>query len=153
MKIQRLEEYFLTHKNAIFSITLILLLGLLPVTWFRGDYLIIGGDFDFSLSPLYGLYRHSFAWDMGTMRESVGALLKLFPYQTFMALSSFLGLSLVTSEKIFFYILFTLPGLSMYYLTLSVMKRKKDIWLDLFRHSFICLIHSHYSLDGVTSIL
>lgn len=114
-----------THKNSIIWVTLILLLGLLSFTWFREDYLIDGYDLELPLSPLYHFKASSFTWSCVVSVESANSIAALFPKATFFVLGSLLGFSILTSEKLLFYVLFTSSGLSMYFLTSKLLKGKE----------------------------
>ena len=100
------------------DVVLILFLGLLSVTWFRGDYLISGGDFGLPLDRLKYLRLMFSSWDE---TYSMGApnprqLASLLPCALWGGITEVLGLSLIFWEKSLFYIWFTGGGLSMYYL-------------------------------------
>jgi hypothetical protein len=114
MKRFLLKPRILTTETAI-PIAIILLVGLLSVTWFRGNFLIKSGDSFFGLSPNYELTFRSYIWyPAGGVQTQQ---FTFFPYLLFMAFLENIGISLVTSEKILFYLLFTSSGLSMYYLS------------------------------------
>ena len=101
------------------AVGLIILLGLLPLTWFRGQNLISGGDFGMPLD--WGKYRRVMGctWDetisLGSPDFRQVAL--LIPYGLLGAGLESVGFSLVAIEKIFFVVWFAGAGLSFYYLT------------------------------------
>lgn len=111
------------YKSTIIDVIFISLVGLLSITWFRGDFLIDRGDFDFPLNRLGGLIRSFYVWDdnisFGTLNSRITAAI---PYHFFFAFSEIIGLSLVTAEKISFYICFTSAGLTAYYSTSTLVK-------------------------------
>ena len=105
-------------KLFVINILVILLLGCLCLTWFRGDNLIGGGDLGLPLDRLKYFRLMLFSWDE---TYSMGAanprqLASLIPYALSGAISQVFGFSLVLWEKILFYIWFAGAGLSMYYL-------------------------------------
>ncbi len=101
-----------------FYISVILLLGFLSITWFRGQYLVNPGDTNFSFNPPLDFYRSLFTWDhqqeLGRLDSMAAA--KIFPYNFLLSLLSFLGVSIYASQKILFYLVFTLSGLAAYFL-------------------------------------
>jgi hypothetical protein len=119
-----LKKQFPTTR--IPDLALIVAVGSLSITWFRGDFLINRGDFDLSLDRIRGLTRSLYQWDdnisLGTPNSRITAAI---PYNFFFALSEIIGIPLVIAEKILFYICFTSSGLTMYYLTSTLVKRKR----------------------------
>jgi len=111
------------QKNSIICITLILLVGLLSISWFKDDYLINGSDMTVPLSPMYRLERDLFVW--GGYRGDVWPPMTLFPWDAHFALCTLLNLSVLDSEKIIFYMLFASSGLFMYFLTSDLIKGKE----------------------------
>jgi hypothetical protein len=103
-----------TKVDVLTDILLILILGLLSITWFRGNNLIAGGDFGLPLDWIR-LFKQCFsAWG-----ETVSFGLFL-PQGVFLVLAlfnsglQFLGFGPVLIQKIFFYLCFTGSGLAMY---------------------------------------
>lgn len=100
------------------DIILILLLGLLSLTWFRGNNLISGGDMGLPLDRLKYLRLMLSSWDetfsmgLATPRQ----LASLIPYALWGGITQVLGFSTIFWEKSLFYIWFAGAGLSMYYL-------------------------------------
>jgi len=119
--------YWRSLINRYKFILFLLMIGLLAISWFQGDFLIKAGDSFFSLLPKFDLYRFSFIWDrvFVTGIPNPRGLLKL-PYFFICNALDRAGVSLVTSEKLQFYILFTLSGLSMYYLMSSLLSRNEE---------------------------
>lgn len=109
-------KFFFARLN--WDVVLILFLGFLSITWFRGDYLISGGDFGLPLDRLKYLRLMFSSWDE---TYSMGApnprqLASLIPYALWGGITEALGLSLIFWEKSLFYFWFAGAGLSMYYL-------------------------------------
>ena len=106
---------FLNYRTT-FEVILILLVGLVPLIWFKDSLLINFHDFNFSLRPIVN--RFFYTWEdihapgSGNTRH----LAEIF-YRSFIALPTKLGISLATMEKMYFVLVFISSGLSMYYLT------------------------------------
>ncbi len=100
------------------GILLILLLGCLSLTWFRGDNLIGGGDFGMPLDWGKYLKLMPFVWDetVSFGHADYRQVASLIPDAILGAGLEKLGFSLVAIEKIFFYLWFTAAGISMSYL-------------------------------------
>jgi hypothetical protein len=114
---------FLSNKTWL----LIFLLGLVPLTWFKGDLLIAAGDFSIPLDPAGGKFIQSFLylWYPNLYAGEPNPLLfAISPWFGFWALLKSLGLSLLSINKLWFVFVFTLSGVSMYYL-ISVLFKKK----------------------------
>jgi len=123
MKRPSLTPGFLT---TIFPIAVILLVSLISITWFRGNFLIKSGDSFISLSPIYQLKIDSFMWFPVGGIQRVQVEYTYYPYLLFMAFLQNIGMSLASSEKILFYLLFASSGLSMYYLITVVFAHKEQ---------------------------
>lgn len=108
----------LLKKIKYWDVVPILLLGLLSLTWFRGDGLISGGDFGLPLDRLKYLRLMFYSWDetFSTGIANPRQLASLIPYALWGGITEILGLSLIFFEKSLFYIWFAGAGLSMYYL-------------------------------------
>jgi hypothetical protein len=116
--ITRLKEFIHLHHRTLIDLLPILVIGLLAVSWFRGDFLILYGDFDFYPAWHDTFFRTFYSWDVdGLAVPNTQVLVALIPYEVFRAFSlGFLGLSPVVAEKILFYLCFTMCGISMFYL-------------------------------------
>ena len=111
----------------ILPIAVLLLIGLLSITWFRGNFLIKSGDSFFGLSPNYQLKIDSYMlYPAGDVALPVPFTHALYPYLSFMAFLNNIGASVIASEKILFYLLFTASGLSMYYLITVIFSRNEQ---------------------------
>ena len=99
----------------LFDLGLILLVGLLSISWFRGNYLIKVGDSFFSLDAAFSLREFSSqVW--APWATGVPSPLSVISYFFFLQMSilKFIGISLVVQQKMLFYTLFTIGGLGMY---------------------------------------
>jgi len=118
--------YLKNHKIFI----LILSLGCTPLLWFRNNYYLIFGDVVF---PLYNLELSDiidklFLWDThsyaGKLNLYLGKNVQFLSFWTFFRM---LGLSFLSTEKLWFIFIFVLPGISMYYLVSVITKENKII--------------------------
>ncbi len=109
-----MEKY--GRRRTIIDIALILGVGLLSLTWFRGDNIINVGDFCFPLSRKLFFQFSLFVWDHSISMgyPATGQLAAIFPYSFFGWLTEVLGLSLVFFEKAIFYFWFSASGIGMY---------------------------------------
>src|SRR3990172_6836955 len=122
-----LKQIINSNKTILFDIALILLLGLLPLTWFKKNLLIYGTDFSFPLvKPLEVLNNYFYAWNnLNAPGTTAVANFPQIPFLIFVSALNSIGLSLIAIEKIYFVIYLTVSGLSMYYLTTVLMKGEK----------------------------
>ena len=117
--------YLYLHKCTIIALLIIGLIGLLSVSWFHGDYLISADDFSMPLNRLRSFMANFYVWDsrsLGSANPRISAL--TFPVWSYFAFSEIIGLSLSITEKILFYGVFTISGLSMYYLTTTLISNR-----------------------------
>jgi len=121
------RQFLHLHSGDVIALLLIGLIGLLSVSWFRGDYLIAAGDFSMPLNRLRSSVANFYSWDSRSLGNSNPRILALtVPLGAYFAFSEVIGLSSIGTEKILFYFIFTVSGLSMYYLTTTL--------LSTFRH-------------------
>ena len=113
-KLKLLLKNIKLHYKSIISVLVILSIGLISTTWFGGNNLISAGDFSYFLS----LQKNILLCSYMNLGSSPSALLAFLPLTMF----ELGGFTLVSIEKILFYFLFTFPGLSMYFLTSSLIK-------------------------------
>lgn len=113
-------------RNYLIDVLLILFLGSLSLTWFRGDFIINIGAFGFPFSRMQFFHNTLYFWDHSISMgyPAPGQLAFLMPYTLYAAFTEHIGLSLVFFEKSLFYLWFALSGLAMYYLC-SVLEFKR----------------------------
>lgn len=111
MKLKKIKEIYP-------DLLLIMIVGLLSITWFRGDFIVNPGDTNFSFNPPNDLLRSFFVWDhqQGFGRVDSMATAKIFPYNLLLSLLSLFGISIYGSQKILFYLIFTTSGVTAYFL-------------------------------------
>ena len=122
-----LRHHFLKHKGTIIAFIIICFVGLISLTWFRGNYLISGIDFSMPFDRIKSFTTNFYTWDP----QSIGfanprTIASTFPVYVYFAFSEVIGLSLVNAEKILFYGIITISGFSMYYLTTILLKTKNS---------------------------
>lgn len=122
-------------RKYLLDIVVIFIIGLLSLTWFKGNYLINGGDFGM---PFDWVRYFKSMFSVWVETNSLGVadyrnIASIIPYALFGALMESFGFSLVFIEKIFFYFWFAGGGLSMYFLcSVLGMKRLGKIMAALF---------------------
>ena len=120
----KLSRYIQLRRSSIVDIAIISAVGLLSITWFRGNFLIAGGDMFLPPDRWHSFMRSFYAWDTNSLGSANPRILAgIIPFNTFLAFSEIAGLSLVSADKLWFYLMFTSAGLSMYYLTATVVRR------------------------------
>jgi len=105
----------------------ILVLGLLSLTWFKDDYLIAGRDIELPyVSQMYIIREETLStWDGIFGREASSSTASLFPRLVYFALCEYLGVPLLASEKVLFYVLFATPGLFMFLLVTHLVQDER----------------------------
>lgn len=112
----------MSKVNKLIDYGLLLLIGLITITWFRGDFLIDHGDQFFPISPVEDFKRYSLysSWcHLWAIGYPLGGGIAGFFYYIFPLITK-LGVSLVTSEKLLYYFIFSLAGVSVYTLVDSL---------------------------------
>jgi len=116
------------HKLLLAECLVLVVVGLLSVTWLRGE-LVVWKDWMFPLSPqaaARGFERSIHIWDSGMagLGWQASRFLQFIPYQGFLMVSAtFLPLPVING--LVFYGLFTLSGLSMYFLFKTIVDDEK----------------------------
>ena len=111
---QTLKSKIWDKRIEIIFILLILIIGLISITWFRGNYLIKGGDSFVTLSPSFALKESSQVWAPWATGVPFPLNVLGFFFNLQMIFLESLGISLVTQQKILYYVFFTIGGLGMY---------------------------------------
>lgn len=114
-------------EKTYFDLLLILLMGLVPLLWFRDGYNAIAGfDFAVYLNPVETLKKSYYLWsDMMAGGYDISHEISSVPYYFLFSVPVLFGASLYTAEKFVFVAIFTLQGLSIYYM-LSVLFEKTE---------------------------
>lgn len=104
------------RRTHLLSLAVIALLGLTALSWFEGSHSAVAGyDFATSLNPLDELKRSVYLWDERLYAGAPNILgIGTMPYFLLQYLAEYATGSLYRGEMVFFALLFTLPGLTMY---------------------------------------
>jgi len=134
-----------TLKKDWWVLLLTLVLSLIPLLWFKGDSLITGTDVDFSPYPQERFFQRLYTWYprilAGMDRSNNTASL---PYIGTSALLSFLGLDILTVEKLTFVIWFSMTGLAMYFLISVILHKEEGSWAQVAKFSAVLLYMVNY---------
>src|SRR3989344_1348688 len=130
------------------EVALILLVGLVPLLWFKEGYLAAGHDMSYPLAPIDFWLDRLYVWSdrMGTFGSNQTDAIPGIFIHGLQALLYFLTGSLQLSQKLDFIFWFTLPGLTMYILLKSLHSQKDNSLLRISGSLFYML--NHYLLQG-----
>jgi hypothetical protein len=124
--------YFSSRKSIIAIFLIIGLIGCISISWFKGNYLISAVDFSMPFDRISSFSANFFGWNSQSLGfANPRALAQTFPVWTYFAFSDVIGLSLVNAEKLLFYGIFVVSGLSMYYLATTLLKNKSSQFKNL----------------------
>lgn len=109
---------------------LLLCISLISITWFRGNFQLAIGDFLFPPRRIEEFQRSFYSWDhLSLGSANFRILASSVPFGIYLALTEVIGISLVVAEKIWLYFSFASMGLSMYFLTITVVVKEKFRYL------------------------
>jgi len=96
---------------------IIILLGLIPLWWFREGYIYAGGDNTIYINPAATFFNFHFSWldKIDTGRPNLIKAIA-FPFSFFWFYLAKLGFALVNSQRLWVVLHFMLPGITMYFL-------------------------------------
>jgi len=115
IRTQKLRQYICLHHGTLIDVLILVLVGLLPLFWFRDGLLISGNEFNFSLTPTADRFFYTWANLDAPGVESTRNIAQIF-FRGTIAFLGWIGIPLVTVEKMHFVFVFMASGLSMYYL-------------------------------------
>jgi hypothetical protein len=122
---EAIKKQVYLHSKTILALSIIAALGIISITWFQGSFLINGLDRSFPPDRTAYFTRGFYVWDIFQLGGlSVRTLAGLFPANLFLYATEIAGLSLVTAEQLWFYLLFVSAGFSMYFLSTTVYNGK-----------------------------
>jgi hypothetical protein len=102
-------------------IIVIIVVGLVPLTWFKDEYALAYFDGEVPLPPYYGFGRVFSMWDQWSPPGGSGSLeIGNLPYISYFVLLGKLGVPLYISQAFFITTLNLIAGLSMYWLFLEL---------------------------------
>ena len=96
---------------------ILILLGLIPLWWFREGYIYAGGDNTIYINPSATFFNFHFSW-IDKIDTGAPNLIKAiaFPFSFFFFYLAKLGFSLVNAQRLWVVLHFMLPGVTMYFL-------------------------------------
>lgn len=130
--------------TVVHSVSILLLSAILDALWFRRGLTIAYSEPGlFTYNNIQWIHMSSHLWvdQISTGTPSLAMGTAGLPLHTFLGLLEFLGFSPVLKEAIFFYLILSLSGLSMYYLMLVAFRR------NLHKHSVALLASIFYILN------
>ena len=111
--------------KVLINVILVLLLSLIPLTWYKNEALIVIPERHIPLNPLGDFQRSLFLWDWSCGGRYSRQLFLKLPYLTLLALGRIIGMSPVTIQKLSYISFFALAGLSMIYLIYAIIKDER----------------------------
>jgi len=111
------------------DLLVIVLLGLIPLLWFKQGTLIGGVDFDMPLFPVEQFHLRKYTWNpvfLGGMDYSP-RISGLFTFTAFQAGARALGLDLSIVQRLYFVFWYTLSGLSMYFMMCNLVRGRDAV--------------------------
>ena len=141
MKFPKFNRYWL-------EIIFILLVGLVPLLWFKGGYLAAGHDMSYPLAPIDFWLDRLYVWTdrIGSFGSNqTDAIPGLFNHGL-QALFYGLTDSMIVAQRLDFIFWFTLPGIAMYILLRSLYPKKEDYPTRISGTLFYML--NHYLLQA-----
>ena len=114
-------------KSIFVDVGIISAIGLLSITWFKGDFVLAYGDASLIPDRLRSFFCSFYVWyDYSELGMSNFRLIAgIFPYRSFYVFTEFIGLSEVIAQKIWVYLTFTVSGFSMYFLTSNLVQDRR----------------------------
>lgn len=139
---------FIKQNLYLWEIVFLLIIGLIPLLWYKEGYIALGHDMGFPLAPIDYFQDRLFSWTerVGSFGSNQTESLAGIFIHGLEALVASLGLSLVATQKIVFIFWFTLPGIAMYTLLRSLHPEKEDSIIRLSGSLFYMM--NHYLLQG-----
>ncbi|HSW98146.1 MAG TPA: hypothetical protein VLF89_10050 [Candidatus Saccharimonadales bacterium] len=135
------------NKRKVVELIIICLIGLTPLLWFNGNYVIQGHDTGLPLDPITHFQDRILAWtDRLGFGTDQSIFLPVVPIHGLEALVSSFGASLQLEQKITFVFWFLLPGLAMYYFASKLEKRFELKYFAL--PASILFMFNHFLLQG-----
>lgn len=130
-------------NNYFIEVVFLLIVGLIPLLWYKEGFIGFGHDMGFPLAPVDHFMDRLYTWTdrLGPFgSNAVQVLPGVFIHGLEALLSSF-GLSLLAVQKITYIFWFVLPGLTMYILLRFLHPAKEDFSLRLSGSLFYMMNH------------
>ena len=132
------------------EILLLLIVGLIPLLWYKSGYIGLGHDMGFPLAPVEHFLDRLYTWTdrLGPFGSNSVQVLPGVFIHGLEALLSVIGFSLLSVQKTTFVFWFVLPGITMYTLLCYLHPKKDEYSLRLFGSVFYMM--NHYLLQAWT---
>ncbi len=137
-------------NNFHIEILFLLIVGLIPLLWYKDGYIAFGHDMGFSLFPTEHFLDRLYTWTdrLGPFGSNDVQVLPGIFIHGLEALFSYLGFSTLGVQKITYIFWFVLPGLAMYTLLHFLHPKKEDYPIRLSGSIFYMM--NHYLLQAWT---
>jgi hypothetical protein len=141
---------FFRNYHYIFEILVVVIIGLTPLFWNKPGYYATGHDMSYPLAPVDFFVDRLYTWTdrIGPFgRNQTDDVPGLFIHGL-QALPVFLGISLITSQKLIFIFWAIAPGISMYLLLRLLFPKKENFLIRVVGSLFYMI--NHYILQAWT---
>lgn len=130
------------------EILFLLIVGLIPLLWYKSGYFGLGHDMGFPLAPVDHFLDRLYTWTdrLGPFGSNSVQVLPGVFIHGLEALLSVVGLSLLNVQKITFIFWFVLPGITMYTLLHYLHPKQNDYPVRIFGSLFYMM--NHYLLQA-----
>lgn len=130
------------------EIMFVVLMGLIPLLWFKDGFMALGHDMSFPLDPTDFFQDRLYTWTerLGPFGSNQSDSINGFFIHGLDALISSFGFSLIQTQKLIFVFWFLLPGISMYVLTRHIYPKSAD-WFSRLSSSLVYMVN-FYLLQG-----
>ncbi len=130
------------------EILFLLIVGLIPLLWYRSGYIGFGHDMGFPLAPVDHFLDRLYTWTdrLGPFGSNSVQVLPGVFIHGLEALLSVIGFSLLNVQKITFVFWFVLPGITMYMLLRYLHPKQNDYPVRIFGSLFYMM--NHYLLQA-----
>jgi hypothetical protein len=132
------------------EIIVLLIIGLIPLLWYKDGYIGLGHDMGFPLAPVDHFLDRLYTWTdrLGPFGSNAVQVLPGVFIHGFEALLSSLGFSVLAVQKITYIFWFTLPGLTMYALLRFLHPKREEFPIRISASLFYMM--NHYLLEAWT---
>ena len=141
-----LSKFNIYHIEILF----LLIVGLIPLLWYKSGYIGLGHDMGFPLAPVDHFLDRLYTWTdrLGPFGSNSMQVLPGVFIHGFEALLSSFGFSLLAVQKITYIFWFVLPGITMYTLLHYLHPKKEDYLIRIPGSLFYMM--NHYLLQAWT---
>ena len=132
------------------EIIFLLIVGLLPLFWYKPGYIGLGHDMGFPLAPVDHFLDRLYTWTdrLGPFGSNTVQVLPGVFMHGLEAILSVIGFSVLNVQRITFVFWFVLPGITMYTLLNYLHPKKEDYPVRIFGSVFYMM--NHYLLQAWT---